>query len=271
MTAFFKLFPFLASDYFYITIISFIYWLGSPKTKRLAIELICVVALSTLICILLKEHFAIARPAVKRLVVVYDPYGFPSADVAVAMVFWGMLLARNQILLLKIIAPLVVLLMAISRVYLGAHSVVDVIGGFVLGVIIILIWNSIRTQRIVDNCMMRKPIGFWIITAGIIGLCIHAALNVKVYVVLIPSYGALLALGLFLFTNIAQKFSESIHPVLAIIGFAIAIALVKFIPISQDTIQHVYISGILKYAAVTIWILFVVPQIHFCIIKRNVV
>ena len=271
MDAFFKLFPLLASDYFYITIVSFMYWLGNLRTKRLAIELICLVALSTLICVLLKEYVSIARPAVTRLIVVYDPYGFPSADVAVSMVFWGMIVARNPTLLLRIVAPLLVILIAISRIYLGVHSGVDVMGGFVLGVILILIWNSAIVQRIVDNCMTQKPIGFWLLSASIVGLCFYSAINIKTYPVIILSYGALLALGLLLLTTIPQTFSQRINPVLAIVAFAIALVLVKFIPICHDSILHLYLSGVLKYAAITIWILLVIPKIHFCVMRRSVI
>ena len=271
MTAFFKIFPYLASDYFYITIISFLYWLGSTKNKRLAMELICLVALSTILCVLLKEYFSIARPAVQRFIVVYDPYGFPSADVAVSMVFWGMMVARNQTLLLKILAPLLVILIAVSRIYLGVHSVLDITGGFALGVILILIWNSAAMQRVVDNWMMQKPIGLYLISAIFVGLCIYIGVNVKIYQVVLPCYGALLAMCMFLFTTVPQEFTEKINPGLAVFAFAITIVLVRFIPTYHDSIEQVYMSVIGKYAAVTIWILLIVPKIHFCFIRKNVV
>ncbi len=158
MTAFFKLIPFLVSDYFYLTITSLIFWLGTHKHKRLAIELICLISLSTILCLLLKEYFAIARPAVQRFIVVYDPYGFPSTDVAVSMIFWGMILARNQTVYLRIFVPLLVILVAISRIYLGVNSIFDITGGFVLGVIIILIWNSVIMQKAVDHWITGKPL-----------------------------------------------------------------------------------------------------------------
>ena len=152
--------------------------MGSVKAKHLALELIYLVAFSTIICVLLKEFFCIFRPDIaKHLVFVHDPYGFPSADVEVATVFWGMIVARNKSLLLRAIALILVPLIGISRIYLGVHSVVDVTAGFVFGIVTILLWNNKVTQKVVDDCMIQKMLGFWLLFA----LSDVATLNRTVY------------------------------------------------------------------------------------------
>lgn len=270
MDAFFKIFPFFASDYFYIIMIALAYWCGRLPTKRMALELMFLVSISTIICILLKEFFAIARPEGSHMVKVYDPYGFPSADVAVAMIFWGLILVRNQILLWKIISPLMVLFIGVSRLYLGIHSMPDIMGGFVLGVVTILIWNSSNVQSVVEDCLAQNPKWFWLLTSAIVGLCIYLNIDVEIYPMIIPVYGCLIILGLFLFTDILVKF-EQINKICAFILLIPIVAFAKFIPIYQETLLMIYISGVAKYAAITAAILIIVPKIHFCVSKKNVV
>ena len=263
MTEFFKIFPFFASDYFYITIIAFTYWMGSIRAKRLALELIYLVAFSTIICVLLKEFFCIFRPDIAtHLVRVHDPYGFPSGDVEVATVFWGMIAARNRIWFLRAIALILVILIAISRVYLGVHSIIDVTGGFVFGIVTIILWNNKITQKVVDDWMIQKMLGFWGLFFLGLSLCIISGINITIYPMIIISYGALLALGLSLDTGMPIVFVQRINLGLCICAFISTIALVRFIPISHTNTLFMAISGSLKYFAITAWITLVIPKIY---------
>jgi membrane-associated phospholipid phosphatase len=77
-------------------------------------------------------------------------YGIPSGHVSMATSFWlgSAVLLRQR--LLKILAVGIVLVMAISRMYLGRHFLGDVIAGFLLGVLVIgvvrhIVINASRT------------------------------------------------------------------------------------------------------------------------------
>ncbi|MBF8267824.1 MAG: phosphatase family protein [Dehalococcoidia bacterium] len=95
------------------------------------------------------------RPAAD-LVVVWqneDGLSFPSGHAFTAMVVFGLLyyLApvlfpwRRAVLLVRISSPLLILLIGLSRVYLGAHWPSDVLGGFLVGGLVLAL--LIRLHR----------------------------------------------------------------------------------------------------------------------------
>ena len=91
--------------------------------------------------VLVKLAFARQRPSFDDPLVVLSTYSFPSGHTVSSTLFYGTLAAflmpraRNWArpwLLLAAVA--IVMLVAFSRVYLGAHYVTDVVAGFVEGV-----------------------------------------------------------------------------------------------------------------------------------------
>src|SRR5258706_7900201 len=90
LTYFFRLFPYLASYYFFFIIFAIGYWLSS-NNKTFWLDLGFMIIFSTMLNRILKEVFAVARPSVERLVEINDgSYSFPSGDAQVLTVFWLM-------------------------------------------------------------------------------------------------------------------------------------------------------------------------------------
>ncbi len=107
-------------------------------SKYIAVNLTLVFLLNRII------KFIIARPRPQILRLVQESgYSFPSGHAMVAMGFYGFLiyLIYMNIKNKKIKYPLIIflsiliLLIGISRIYLGVHYATDVIGGFVIGII----------------------------------------------------------------------------------------------------------------------------------------
>lgn len=101
-----------------------------------------IVAAEVVINLVLNQVFSVERPSPAE-VRVYDevPLGsFPSGHVFTATVLWGLLWARGRVP--AIAAGLVVLGVGVSRLYLGAHYVGDVVAGAVLGTA--LVWAFTR-------------------------------------------------------------------------------------------------------------------------------
>jgi membrane-associated phospholipid phosphatase len=110
--------------------------------------------------LLLKDLFARPRPSFERPMVVETSYSFPSGQAMESLVVYGML-AYFTVLTLRSQraravsvggAALIVVLIGLSRVYLGAHYVSDVVGGFAAGgawlgaVVTVTAWEAMRRR-----------------------------------------------------------------------------------------------------------------------------
>lgn len=112
------------------------------KNKKTALLIMLNLAIVYLLNVLIKTIIARPRPEVLKLV--YETsYSFPSGHAMVATGFYGFLIyitykkVKTKNLRNFIIAflSLLILLIGISRIYLGAHYATDIIGGFVIGTI----------------------------------------------------------------------------------------------------------------------------------------
>lgn len=103
------------------------------KTRKIGFFLLCVLALSTLLnMVVLKNLFERARPynihSFLDPLVIMDDYSFPSGHTCGAFsVYFGLkdYLDKKKRIILCIIASL----SALSRMYLGVHYPTDVVGG----------------------------------------------------------------------------------------------------------------------------------------------
>ena len=108
--------------------------------------------------LLLKDLFARPRPRFERPLVVETSYSFPSGQAMESLVVYGMfayfavltLIGQGKRALSVGGVAVLVILIGFSRVYLGAHYVSDVIGGFVAGgawlSALITGWETIRRR-----------------------------------------------------------------------------------------------------------------------------
>lgn len=81
LTSWFKIFPFSASDYFYITIIAIAYWLNSRK--RLFLDLGWLISFATLLNVIIKKVFSIPRlsSTLHMLPINDGSFGFPKNNI----------------------------------------------------------------------------------------------------------------------------------------------------------------------------------------------
>jgi membrane-associated phospholipid phosphatase len=140
LTSFFKIFPFFASTYFFLSAIGIGYWLR-PHIP-LFIHLGFLIPFSVILNYLFKELFSIPRPPLDLHLIPLSPsWGFPSGDVQVATVFWLSLYRASISKILRIGCASMILLIMASRVYLGVHSLCDVFVGFIFGLLTTALWN----------------------------------------------------------------------------------------------------------------------------------
>ena len=145
--------------YLAATTIAALFFFFKLKNKRFVFQLIGVVILSGLANIALKRAFDRARPTIEHLVVV-KTLSYPSGHSMSAMAFYGFLIyllfqikmKRWLRVILTIVFALLILLIGLSRIYLGVHFPSDVAGGFIAGLIwvafCIVLFNIIALLRL---------------------------------------------------------------------------------------------------------------------------
>jgi undecaprenyl-diphosphatase len=110
----------------------------------------------SLLNILLKHFFHRQRPVLENPLVTLSSFGFPSGHTMGATLFYGVLalfVAQSvRAWQLRVVAwslaALAILLIGLSRIYLGAHYLTDVLGAFAVGLAwLAFSWTGVETLR----------------------------------------------------------------------------------------------------------------------------
>lgn len=100
-------------------------------------------------------------------------YGMPSSHASDSIALWGYLAYRLRKSWLTILSVVIILLIGISRMYLGVHSLQDVLGGWLVGLLVLIIFT--RSEERVSGWWGKLGLGSqvglgFVISLGIIGL-----------------------------------------------------------------------------------------------------
>lgn len=129
--------------------------IGWLSKKPVVFKLSWLILATFVLVTILKHIFRKTRPDTDYArKMKFSKYSFPSGHAAVGSVLWyGMVLVLSNlgvpagvVIAMTFLAPVVVFLIGISRVYLGAHYLIDVLVGWALGLLMIGIF--IITQMI---------------------------------------------------------------------------------------------------------------------------
>lgn len=124
-----------------LLLVSVIHWCVDRRTgARLAI----LVLVSAWLNAWAKLLFDMPRPTAVsdgvQALVHASGNGFPSGHTQITVVFWGYLAALGRRSWLYALAASLMLLVPLSRVYLGVHFPVDVAGGYALGAVVLTVF-----------------------------------------------------------------------------------------------------------------------------------
>lgn len=125
-----------------ILILSFLLFKNKIYPKIMALNICCIVVINQI----LKHIIRRPRPEILRLVE-ESGFSFPSGHSMASFGFYGFIiymiyiskLNKNLKIILISIFSLLILLIGISRIYLGVHYASDVVGGFIMSLICLLL------------------------------------------------------------------------------------------------------------------------------------
>lgn len=135
----------LGGHWFFYLALPLVYWCIDTRT---AVKIGAVFFFSAIFNTLAKDLFNNPRPdpeklapPIRDLFLIYSPRspGFPSGHTQGTIAFWGAAMAFTRKKRVLIAGALLFVLMPYSRMYLGVHFLGDVLGGYVFGVLCLLV------------------------------------------------------------------------------------------------------------------------------------
>lgn len=130
---------FLGDTEFFLLLLPLVYWV---LDRRVGMRLAILFLLSAFVNVLAKELAGQPRPFAYDLrveqLVDAGPYGIPSGHTQSAVVVWGWLAFSFRRRWLWVLAAALMVLVPVSRVYLGVHFPTDLVGGYVLGAVVLV-------------------------------------------------------------------------------------------------------------------------------------
>ena len=134
-----KLFTYLGYEELYLVLLPFVYWCVH---KQVGIGLGYIAMLSAWTNSFIKDLFKIPRPfdPALRVPLPETSPSFPSGHAQNAVTNWGYLALRLRRSLGWIIAVILMLGIGLSRIVLGVHFPEDVIGGWIIGLVLLALY-----------------------------------------------------------------------------------------------------------------------------------
>ncbi|AKB54537.1 MULTISPECIES: phosphatase PAP2 family protein [Methanosarcina] len=129
-----------------------------------------------------------------------SPFGFPSGHVAITTALWGGSSTIFNSRKIKMMAPFMVLLVALSRMYLGRHFLGDILGGAIIGLFFLTAFVLFLKSPLKDDFFKKDNFELALKSKNLI---LYFVLFVIPLVLITSSMISAEAAGFFLGTNAA--------------------------------------------------------------------
>jgi membrane-associated phospholipid phosphatase len=171
----FKAISFTGEEEFYLIVLPLVYWC---LNRALGARLTVIAMFSAYVSGLAKLLFNQVRPfeydaRVQQQTDVLGN-GFPSLHTQNAVTFWGYLARQVRRRWMGSVAVLLIVLVPLSRLYLGVHFPTDLLGGYAIGALLLLLFLWLEPRA--EAWLARKGVGWQLGLAIVVPLVLLLAL-----------------------------------------------------------------------------------------------
>ncbi|NLC43409.1 MAG: phosphatase PAP2 family protein [Clostridiales bacterium] len=143
LDSFFQLVTMIGEDMFFILMVALVFWcIDKDFGYKMGFAYLTSGVVNTVLKEMLKVPRPIGHPDVRSLrVETAGGYSFPSGHTQQTTVFWFSLMLKFRKQWLSILGSVIVFLVGLSRIYLGVHTPLDVVGGIIIALVWVIISN----------------------------------------------------------------------------------------------------------------------------------
>lgn len=261
LTAVFKMLSYAGSDLIYVLVVAWLYWCVDKKVGiKWALLVLSSALLNSYIKLTVRETRPFVKfPGLKPLAVdIATGYSFPSGHSQAASAFGTFIALENRSKILKGLGLALLLAMGLSRLYLRVHWPVDVLGGWLIGAVVAVVFHAFYDRYTTVFLKLLVPI-------------------IVLFSFITPDYDHLKLVALFVSTLVGFALNERFNLNVHVMGqggrrkYAFGIATILF----TDKFMKYAMHGaypLLRYMAVGLVMAFVFPLIFEKIygkLKRN--
>jgi len=157
-----RLFSYLAEEYFILLVVPIIYWsVNAEWGLRLGVYLMISGGVNALSKLLLHGPRPFWIDSTVKVYLYESSFGIPSNHSQTSVVIFGTLAAWINKTWAWIIAVILVLLVGVSRIYLGVHFLTDVLAGWLIGAL--LLWLLFRYEKRFLGWFLGKGSGYQVL------------------------------------------------------------------------------------------------------------
>ena len=155
----FKVLTFMGDEMFFLLFMPLIYWCVNRHTgARMIILFLFSAYINAFVKVIAKQPRPFHYDSRVQKIVEADFGGFPSGHTQGAVVVWGYLASVYKKTWLWILAVILMILIPMSRVYLGVHFPTDLLGGYIIGALLLVIY--IKYAPHIEDWIIKKGVGF---------------------------------------------------------------------------------------------------------------
>ena len=281
---------FLGTIEFYILFIPALYWCVD---QRLGLRALFILILTEAPASYFKQLLHQPRPywigGVKALVEEAS-YGIPSSHASNTLAVWGLIAYAMKKSWMWVFTVLLLFLIGLSRLYLGVHFPQDVLGGWLLGLIVLLLFLKYESRFLAwwaQKSVNRQILLGFLLSAALIliGLLVLALISAfpdppewASYATEARGVSHYITLGGFLFGIVAglslmqehasfktggsalQKVGRYILGMIGLLALYLGLD-VLFALLTPDDSLAGYFLRYVRYASVSFWAMFVAPWV----------